>query len=200
MLIENKVQIKAIKTGRYMAGKADGTIMLSDGRFIVYIPEKDCVIDMTKIKELPKDILEVYRADKIELLLRPIELTNKALIFTGRTARLLENRETGDRIWLDDKHIKMFQGCSFHSADTEKQCKVAAFTKYGKLVGIVMPMNIKIEIQTNADRIRNMANKELAEFLCRVKADYQWTEQDFPSEDACGNWEEWLESEGEEGV
>lgn len=27
---------------------------------------------------------------------------------------------------------------------------------------------------TQADRIRSMSDEELAEFLCRVKADYQW--------------------------
>ena len=36
--------------------------------------------------------------------------------------------------------------------------------------------------QTNADRIRNMSDKELAEFLCKVKSDYQWMEHEFPSE------------------
>ena len=94
MLIENKVQMKAIKTGRYMAGKADSTVMLSEGCFIAYIPEKECFIDIPKLKQLPKEIIEAYRADKIEPLLRPIELTNKALIFKGKKARLLENRET----------------------------------------------------------------------------------------------------------
>lgn len=48
---------------------------------------------------------------------------------------------------------------------------------------------------TNADRIRNMSNEELADFLCKVKSDYQWMNPDFPSEDASGDWEEWLESE-----
>lgn len=53
---------------------------------------------------------------------------------------------------------------------------------------------------TNADRIRGMSNAELARFLCKVKEDYQWKDHEFPSGDACGDWEEWLESEGEEGV
>lgn len=48
----------------------------------------------------------------------------------------------------------------------------------------------------NADRIRNMTNEELAGFLCKVKADYQWEDNEFPSEDACGDWKKWLESEG----
>ncbi len=50
------------------------------------------------------------------------------------------------------------------------------------------------KVDTNAVRIRNMTNEELAEFLCKVKSDYQWADHEFPSEDACGEWEEWLES------
>lgn len=46
---------------------------------------------------------------------------------------------------------------------------------------------------TNADKIRNMSISDLADFLCRVKADYQWLDQEFPPEDASDEWEEWLE-------
>lgn len=51
--------------------------------------------------------------------------------------------------------------------------------------------------KTNADRIRNMSDEELAEFLCKVKSDYQWMEHEFPSEEEHGEWEEWLQSEAE---
>ena len=51
--------------------------------------------------------------------------------------------------------------------------------------------------QTNADRIRSMTDEELAIFLCKVKADYQWADYEFPDEDACGDWEEWLRAESE---
>ena len=51
--------------------------------------------------------------------------------------------------------------------------------------------------KTNADRIRNMSDDELAEFLCRVKSDYQWMEHEFPSEEEHSEWEEWLQSEAE---
>lgn len=61
----------------------------------------------------------------------------------------------------------------------------------------LIPENYKK--MTNADRIRTMTNEELADFLCKVKADYQWSEQEFPSEDASGDWEEWLESECDMG-
>lgn len=48
---------------------------------------------------------------------------------------------------------------------------------------------------TNYEKIKGMGVGELAEFLCKVKSDYQWADHEFPSEDACGDWEEWLESE-----
>lgn len=52
--------------------------------------------------------------------------------------------------------------------------------------------------QTNADRIRNMTDEELAEFLKEVKEDYQWANPDYPDCDDCGEWLEWLKSESEE--
>lgn len=51
--------------------------------------------------------------------------------------------------------------------------------------------------KTNADRIRNMSDEELAEFLCKVKSDYQWMEHEFPSEEEHGEWKDWLQSEAE---
>ncbi len=51
--------------------------------------------------------------------------------------------------------------------------------------------------RTNADRIRNMSDEELAEFLCKVKSDYQWMEHEFPSEEEHSEWEEWLKLESE---
>lgn len=51
--------------------------------------------------------------------------------------------------------------------------------------------------KTNADRIRSMSDEELADFLCKVKSDYQWQDHEFPSEEECGEWVEWLQSEVE---
>ena len=51
--------------------------------------------------------------------------------------------------------------------------------------------------QTNADRIRSFSDEELAEFLCKVKSDYQWADHEFPSEEECGEWVDWLQSEVE---
>lgn len=50
--------------------------------------------------------------------------------------------------------------------------------------------------QTNADRIRHMSDEELADFLCKVKSDYQWLDHEFPSEEESEEWVEWLQSEG----
>lgn len=58
----------------------------------------------------------------------------------------------------------------------------------------------KYEPITNADRIRNMSDEELAVFLCKVKSDYQWMEHEFPSEEEHGEWVKWLQSEAEERI
>ena len=52
--------------------------------------------------------------------------------------------------------------------------------------------------KTKADRIRSFSDEELAEFLCKVKSDYQWADHEFPSEEECGEWVEWLQQEVEE--
>lgn len=49
---------------------------------------------------------------------------------------------------------------------------------------------------TNADRIRSMTDEELDAFLRKVKADYQWSDPEFPDVD--DDWTEWLQSEVEE--
>lgn len=53
-----------------------------------------------------------------------------------------------------------------------------------------------VKMQTNADRIRSMTDEELAEFLRKVKAGYQWPEPEFPDVD--DDWGEWLQSEVED--
>lgn len=140
MLIENKVQIKAIKTRKYAAGEINGTVMFTEGHFIVYVAERDCLIDISKIREFTKDGTEKYSADKIEKLLKPARLTNIALVFPERTARLFKDVETGDGIWLDNKYIKMFDGCTCYSAEIEDGIKAVVFVRYGKITGLVLPL------------------------------------------------------------
>lgn len=53
------------------------------------------------------------------------------------------------------------------------------------------------DTMTNGDRIRNMTDEELAGFLCKVKADYQWIDQEYPNEENGGEWKEWLQKEVE---
>ena len=76
-----------------------------------------------------------------------------------------------------------YENCSMESKECIG-CKQNAVDKYTRI--------------TNADRIRSMSDEELAEFLCKVKSDYQWLEHEFPSEEESGEWEEWLKSEVEE--
>ncbi len=59
------------------------------------------------------------------------------------------------------------------------------------------PYRGELPKQTNADRIRGMTHEELATFCCKVKADYQWADHEYPDEDACEDWEEWLRAESE---
>ena len=76
----------------------------------------------------------------------------------------------------------------------------SVFTRGGKRIRI---QNICLEdigglTMTRGDEIRSMSDEELAEFLCKVKSDYQWADSEFPSEEECGEWVEWLQSEVEE--
>lgn len=67
----------------------------------------------------------------------------------------------------------------------------------GLVTDVTMEITSSKFTTTNADRIRNMSDEELAEFLCKVKSDYQWMEHEFPSEEEHSEWEEWLKSEAE---
>lgn len=76
------------------------------------------------------------------------------------------------------------------------------YIEYGLVVNAWMPMPEPYSAdsekpKTNADMIRNMSDEELAEFLCKVKSDYQWMEHEFPSEEEHGEWEDWLQSKAE---
>ncbi len=76
-----------------------------------------------------------------------------------------------------------YENCSMESKEC-MGCKQNAVDKYKKM--------------TQGDRIRSMSDEELAEFLCKVKSDYQWLDHEFPSEEERGEWVEWLQSEVEE--
>ena len=55
MLIEDKVQIEAVKTRSYMMGEIDGKVMITQGRYIVFVKKEDFLLDIDKQKKLPED-------------------------------------------------------------------------------------------------------------------------------------------------
>lgn len=80
-------------------------------------------------------------------------------------------------------------GCRYEKLDEHLEpCLHCDGTKQGD----------KYKKMTNADRIREMTDEELADFLCSVKSDYQWINQDYPSEEEAGEWIEWLQSEADQ--
>lgn len=151
MSIGNKVQIEVIKNGKYMAGKVNNTILFSNGQFICYVSEESCLIDISKIKELPMDGREKFSEDKIRETMIPIELTNEALIFSDRTIQLFENMD--NRIWIDSKYVKMFKDYDYYSAYIEDGTKVIVFTKCEKIVGLVLPAEITEKGSGNESKI-----------------------------------------------
>ena len=111
----------------------------------------------------------------------------------GNTIQMNVNGE-----WINGKIVEGYRthdGCVNMETDTGRKIGCGAsmegvsFKKCNDSLG---------DLQTNADRIRSMSDEELAEFLCKVKSDYQWADHEFPSEEECGEWEEWLQSEVEE--
>ena len=85
------------------------------------------------------------------------------------------------------------------AAVAKEACGYAPLTRVIPVADILEIMEQEKEKpKTNADRIKNMTDDELAEFLKEVKEDYQWANPDYPDCDDCGEWLEWLKSESEE--
>lgn len=85
-----------------------------------------------------------------------------------------------------------------NNIERTEECTGETLVDINELVDEILAINCyKDKSKTNADRIYSMNIGELAEFLCKVKADYQWKEPEYPSEEECGEWEEWLQSEVE---
>lgn len=141
MLVENKIQIEAIKTRNYLVGKHEKTVMITDGHMMVYMSEEDCLIDISKLKQFGEKGIEKYSREKLKEKLVKINLSKKGFFFDRRAVRLYEN-DSGDRIWLDTKYIKMFDGCDTYSVDTGDVCKLIVFTRYGEIVGLVLPVRV----------------------------------------------------------
>lgn len=84
-------------------------------------------------------------------------------------------------------------------SESKEACNYNPLTRVIPVADILEIMEQEKEKpQTNADRIRNMTDDELAEFLKEVKEDYQWANPDYPDCDDCGEWLEWLQSEAGE--
>ena len=110
----------------------------------------------------------------------------------------LTEAESEDMAIIVNKTIEEI--CLFsdkHNFDRDNMLKYYA-ELIGTLAEISTIQDFEVEKpQTNADRIMNMSDEELAEFLCKVKSDYQWMEHEFPSEEEHGEWKDWLQSEAE---
>lgn len=115
--------------------------MITDGHMMVYMSEEDCLIDISKLKQFGEKGIEKYSREKLKEKLVKINLSKKGFFFDRRAVRLYEN-DSGDRIWLDTKYIKMFDGCDTYSVDTGDVCKLIVFTRYGEIVGLVLPVRV----------------------------------------------------------
>lgn len=142
MLVEKRVQINAIKTDAYRAGKIGDTVVITQGCFAVYILEGECKLDISKLKDIPGDALEGLNPDKMEGKLKTVKLTNKAFALRRGTARLLVNREANKKIWINKKYLKMFKGCVFRLVDTGEKWDVLACIRAGRIVGIILPVDL----------------------------------------------------------
>lgn len=117
----------------------------SSGKIMRYNdPETQCMLDGSRMKQFPEDAMIKYRPDKIEELIQPVNPTNKAVILYKGVARLFENKETGTRIWIDTKYIKMFKGCAYNYVETGGETDIV-FTNYGKIAGLVLPVRMPEE-------------------------------------------------------
>lgn len=67
----------------------------------------------------------------------------------------------------------------------------------GLITDVTMEITSSKFTTTNADRIRNMTDEELAGLLKEVKEDYQRANPDYPDCEDCGEWLNWLQSEAE---
>lgn len=110
----------------------------------------------------------------------------------------LTEEETEDMAIIVNKTIEEI--CLFsdkHNFDRDNMLKYYA-ELIGTLAEISTIQGLEVEKpQTNADRIRNMTDEELAGLLKEVKEDYQWANPDYPDCEDCGEWLNWLQSEAE---
>lgn len=142
MLIENKIQIEAIKTRDYLFGEVGGMVVVSTGHVMVYLNEKDCLLDISKQKKISGDGLAKYDPETIMENKREAKISHRLIDEgCGRMFLGVVDKETGEYAWFNRKYIKMFSDCTIWLVRQEDYY-YAAFTRYGKLVGIVMPVRV----------------------------------------------------------
>lgn len=65
MTAETRVQIEVVKNRDYLGGIYKGTAMITDGRYIVYIPEKDAIINIPKLRNLSEDGMKRFSPEEL---------------------------------------------------------------------------------------------------------------------------------------
>lgn len=144
MLIEDKVQIEAVKTRSYMMGEIDGKVMITQGRYIVFVKKEDFLFDIDKQKKLPEDGVKHFSTENIQSQMRAAKLSNRMLTTGKSILRAIRDETTGGYAWFDNKYLKMFDGCTpnliKHPGNSEYYN--AVFTRYGEIIGIILPVRV----------------------------------------------------------
>lgn len=100
MLIEDKVQIEAVKTRSYMMGEIDGKVMITQGRYIVFVKKEDFLLDIDKQKKLPEDGVKHFSTENIQSQMRAAKLSNRMLTTGKSILRAIRDETTGDTLGL----------------------------------------------------------------------------------------------------
>lgn len=144
MLIEDKVQIEAVKTRSYMMGEIDGKVMITQGRYIVFVKKEDFLLDIDKQKKLPEDGVKHFSTENIQSQMRAAKLSNRMLTTGKSILRTIRDETTGGYAWFDNEYLKMFDGCTpnliKHPGNSEYYN--AVFTRYGEIIGIILPVRV----------------------------------------------------------
>lgn len=146
MTLDIKTQVEALKSGKWSAIKAEEVILLTNGFFINYIDASDFFLDLRKIKEFKKEISEFYFPENINKTKESANLTNR-LIREEKGKRLFVavEDEYGERVWFDEKYIKLFKNYNIHLV---KQCGTyigCSFSSGENLKGFLLRTNINKE-------------------------------------------------------
>lgn len=144
MLIENKVQIEAIKTRDYFCSERDGIVYISNGSFIVYVKQKDCLLDITKQKNIFMNEIEHFWYENVMKKARKATVSNRVLIIGRGSLRGIKDDETGKYFWFDNRYFNMFKNCKVFLLEEDKDgFSPGVFTRYGEPIGVVLPVRTK---------------------------------------------------------